>query len=306
MGKINPNTDRLILTQDAYATDMHLAVRMRTHELYTQPKVDYQRWVVDTISWRSDAWVLDVGAGPGSYSALVRERIPDGAYIAGDLSLGMARQASAEGAPVLNLDVQYLPFAAATFDVVLANHMLYHVPNVMRALRELKRVLKPTGLLVAATNSAATMPELETLARRACTLLGYPRQEFIPIHRDFTLENGPGQAAHFFRAVARYDMPSALHFPDVEPVLDYLNSMQAVHAPQLPPGVTWDEFMHVMEKQIARLIRYYGELQVQKLAGVIVATNGGGFASEYLHGLNGGRELRRGARTRRRAGHRGT
>lgn len=287
MGEINPNTDRLILTQDAYATDTHLAVRMRTHELYSQPRIDYPRWVVGTINWPRDAWVLDVGAGPGTYSDLVRERVPDGVYIAGDLSWGMAQRASAEGIPALNLDVQRLPFADATFDVVLANHMLYHAPDIMRALRELQRVLKPTGLLVAATNSAATMPELETLARRACTLLGYPHQEFIPIHRDFTLENGPAQAARFFRAVARYDLPSALHFPDVEPVMDYLNSMQAVRAPQLPPGVTWDEFMNVMEKQIARLIRHYGELEVQKLAGVIVATNGGGFASEYLHGLNG-------------------
>ena len=287
MGEINPNTDRLILTQDAYATDTHLAVRMRTHELYSQPQIDYPRWVVDTIGWPRDAWVLDVGAGPGAYSDLVCERISDGLYLAGDLSLGMARRASAEGVPALNLDVQHLPFAAATFDVVLANHMLYHVPDITHALRELQRVLKPSGLLVAATNSAATMPELETLARRACTLLGYPRQEFIPTHQNFTLENGPVQAARFFRAVARYDLPSALHFPDVEPVMDYLNSMQAIRAPQLPPGVTWDEFMNVMEKQIARLIRHYGELQVQKLAGVIVATNGGGFASGYLHGLNG-------------------
>jgi len=287
MGEISPNTDRLILTQDAYATDTHLAVRMRTHELYTQPKVDYPRWVVNTISWPCDAWVLDVGAGPGAYGDLVCERIPEGLYLAGDLSLGMARQASAEGIPALNLDVQHLPFANATFDVVLANHMLYHVPNTLDALRELQRVLKPSGLLVAATNSTTTMLELETLARRACTLLGYPRQEFIPIHRAFTLENGPAQVARFFRAVARYDLPSALHFPDVEPVMDYLNSMRAIRAPQLPSGITWDEFLTVMEKQIARLIRHYGELQVQKLSGVIVATNGGGFASEYLHGLNG-------------------
>jgi SAM-dependent methyltransferase len=287
MGEINPTTDRRILTQDAYATDRHLLVRMRTHELYSRPKVDYPRWVVDTVGWRGDAWVLDVGAGPGTYGNLVRERIPDGLYIAGDLSWGLMQQAGAGGAPALNLDVQHLPFAAATFDVALANHMLYHVPNIPQALAELRRVLKPAGMLIAATNSAATMPELDTLARRACTLLGYPRQEFVLTHRNFTLENGPVQAARFFRAVARYDLPSAFHFPDVEPVLDYLNSMQPIQEPQLPPGVAWEEFMSVMEKQITRLIRHYGELQVQKLAGVIVATNGGGFASHYLRSLNG-------------------
>lgn len=286
MSTINPNTDRHILTQDAYATEEHLAVRMRTHELYSFPKIDYPRWVVDTIAWRGDEWVLDVGAGPGTYRELVQERATSGLYVAGDLSWGMVRRVSETGTPAVNLDVQQLPFASGVFDVVLANHMLYHVPDVARALDEMKRVLKPDGMLLAATNSASTMPELDTLARRACTLLGYPRQEFIPYHRAFTLENGPAQVARFFRAVARYDLPSAFHFPSVEPVLEYINSMKAIHAPQLPLGVSWEEFMHVMEKQIARLIHHYGELQVQKLAGVIVGTNGGGFAREYLRRLD--------------------
>jgi len=272
--------------QDAYATDEHLAVRMRTHELYSFPKIDYPRWVVDTIEWRGDEWVLDVGAGPGTYRELVQERAPSGLYVAGDLSWGMIRRVGETGTPAVNLDVQQLPFASGVFDVVMANHMLYHVPDVARALGEMKRVLKPDGMLLAATNSASTMPELDTLARRACTLLGYPRQEFIPNHHAFTLENGPAQVARFFRAVARYDLPSAFHFPSVEPVLEYINSMKAIRAPQLPPGVSWEEFMYVMEKQIARLIHHYGELQVQKLAGVIVGTNGGGFAREYLRRLD--------------------
>lgn len=287
MSAINPNTDRRILTRDAYATDAHLAVRMRTHELYSYPKIDYPRWVVETISWRGDEWVLDVGAGSGVYRELVQERAPLGFYVAGDLSLGMVRQIGETGAPAVNLDVQQLPFASGTFDVAMANHMLYHVPDVTRALAELRRVLKPDGVLIAATNSASTMPELDTLARRACTLLGYPRQEFIPPHHGFTLENGPAQVARFFRAVARYDLPSAFHFPAVEPVLDYINSTKPLRAPQLPPGISWEEFMYVMEKQIARLIGHYGELQVQKLAGVIVGTNGGGFARDYLRRLDG-------------------
>jgi hypothetical protein len=45
--------------------------------------------------------------------------------------------------------------------------------------------------------------------------------------------------------------------------------------------------MDVMERQVTRLIRHFGELQVHKLTGVLVATNGGGFAREYLRRLNG-------------------
>ena len=287
MSELPPRPDQEALIRDAYATDEHLAVRIRTHELYSEPKIDFQKWVINIMPWHGNEWVLDVGAGPGTYFGLVSERIPQGQLVAGDLSAGMLkrgqRHPQAERIQFVNLDAQRLPFPDGTFDVVLANHMLYHVPEIEWALAEIKRVLKKTGCLVAATNSADTMPELDTLTRRACTLLGFPKQDIRPPHNAFALENGTMLMARYFRAVARYDIPSALHFPEVEPVLAYLNSTQALREPQLPPGVTWDEFMGVMEKQVTRLIRHFGELQVQKLAGVLVGTNGGGFAEDFLH-----------------------
>jgi ubiquinone/menaquinone biosynthesis C-methylase UbiE len=286
MVTINPRTDRDYLTKEAYATDELLAIRYRTHELYSQPKVDFPRWVMHALSWRGDEWVLDVGAGPGAYFELVRELIPNGCLIAGDLSFGMARQARAAHPHVLNLDAQRLPFADHSFDMVLANHMLYHVPDLRRALDEISRVLRPDGCLIAATNSAETMPEFDTLARRACALLGYPKQKFRPAHSQFSLENGTVLLARHFRAVARYDLPSAFHFPEVEPVMAYLNSLQPLNAFQLPDDVSWEAFMDVMEKQVTRLIRAFGELEVHKLAGALVATNGGGFAAEYLRLLD--------------------
>jgi SAM-dependent methyltransferase len=286
MNNCNPGTDPDILTSQAYSNDENLAIRYRTHELYSRPKVDFAQWTVDTLHWRGDESVLDVGSGPGSYAKLVQDRTPHGAYVAGDLSLGMARKAREQvGGPhthALNFDAQELPFPDASFDVVLANHVLHHVPDIDRALAEIHRVLRPDGCLIATANGQNTMPEFETLSRRACTLLGYPRQEFLAPHRHFALENGTLRLARVFRAVARYDLPGAFYFPAVEPAIDYLNSLRAIRAPYLPAGVSWDDFMEVMEKQITRLIRHFGELQVQKLAGALVATDGGGFAAEYL------------------------
>ncbi len=282
----DPGTDRARLTRQAYVSDEHLAIRYRTHELYSRPKIDFRQWVLDTFLWQGDEWVLDVGAGPGNYFEPLRVRIPDGLLIGGDLSLGMTRSAReravAARAQVLAFDAERLPFPDGAFDVVLANHMLYHVGEIDRALAEFSRVLKPSGCLITATNSQDTMPELDTLARRACTLLGFPKQSFRPAHHQFTLENGPAMLHRHFLAVARYDLPSAFYFPEVEPVLDYLNSTQTLRAPQLPDELSWEQFMGVMEKQITRLIRHFGELQVHKLAGVLVATNGGGFAADYL------------------------
>ena len=57
-----------------------------------------------------------------------------------------------------------LPFATASFDVVVANHMLYHVPDRGMALAEIRRVLRPTGRFFAATNDHTHMHEVRELA----------------------------------------------------------------------------------------------------------------------------------------------
>ncbi|NLX10785.1 MAG: class I SAM-dependent methyltransferase [Chloroflexi bacterium] len=292
MSDPNPSTDPDALTRNAYANDEHLAVRYRTHELYSRPKVDFPRWVLDNIQWRGDEWVLDVGAGPGSYLAPVQERIPRGRHVAGDLSFGMVQQAQAKADAgeigLIACDVQQLPFPEGTFDIVLANHMLYHVPDIDRAIAEICRVLRRDGLLLAATNGLQSMKALITLERRACTLLGYPKTDFAAALnvRGFGLENGLYMLSRHFRAVARYDVFSAFHFPEVEPVVAYLNSSRSLREPLLPDDLAWEDFMSMVEKLIARHIRHFGELEVQKVTGVLVATNEGGFAADYLHHLD--------------------
>ena len=286
----SPSTDRDILTQKAYATDEWLLVRQRTHELYSVPKINYAEWVLDRIAWNGDEVVLDVGAGPGTYFDLLRDRIPNGALVAGDLSMGMARKAIEHPltGPMLNFDAQALPFASGSFDVVLANHMLFHVPDLELTLSEIHRVLKPSGSLVAATNSQFNMPEFDQLIRRSYGLLGVSGQDVEPMQsaaQNFYLEDGAMKLSHHFFAVARYDLPGAFIFPSLQPVVDYLNSTRALREPQLPRRVSWDDFMSVMADQIQRLINHFGELFVNKLSGVLVGTNQGGFAEEYINML---------------------
>ncbi len=87
-----------------------------------------------------------------------------------DLSPGMAAEAverarAAGFAAVTGreCDVQDLPFSDSSFDVVVANHMLYHVPDPERALTEVARVLAPDGVLLAATNGHGHTQEIDEL-----------------------------------------------------------------------------------------------------------------------------------------------
>jgi SAM-dependent methyltransferase len=284
-----PSVNRQAVEQ-AYRTEDELAVRQRIHEQYSFPRINFMDWVLSRVQWRGDEYVLDVGAGVGAYFEPVQMRIPHGELIAGDLSLGMARCAAAHPASgqVLNFDAEHLPFPKHTFDVVLANHVLFHVPNVHSALREIHRVLKPNGVLIAATNSRENLPELDVLIRRIFGLLGVRLKAINTAETTphFALEDAPRLAAQHFFAVARHDLPSVFIFPSAQPLIEYVNSTRALREPTLPRSLKWEDFINVLADQIERIISVYGEIVINKLSGVIIATDGGDFSREYVQKLN--------------------
>ena len=100
-----------------------------------------------------DKTVLELAAGTG----LIAKHIANAAeYIeVTDASEQMIRQAERENhAENLHFSVQdmfCLPYADAAFDVVIVSNALHIVPQPERALREIKRVLKDDGVLIAPT-----------------------------------------------------------------------------------------------------------------------------------------------------------
>ena len=103
-----------------------------------------------------DAWVLDAGVGTGALSlALARVARCPFRLNAVDISpemlarAGDALKAAGLAVSLRRADVRALPFADDTFDMVLAGHVLEHLPDPPAALAEMARVLKPGGLLIA-------------------------------------------------------------------------------------------------------------------------------------------------------------
>lgn len=93
--------------------------------------------------------VCDVGCGPGLYHPRLAEA---GARVVGlNYSFGMVSEAGEQArrgglaVDVLQADAQALPLADGVFDGTMANHMLYHVPDQVAAMRELKRITHPGG-----------------------------------------------------------------------------------------------------------------------------------------------------------------
>ena len=284
----DPHRHRLMLTKEAYADDKAMRLRQEIHEQYSVPAFDLHSWVVERFAWRGDETLLDLGSGSGTYIDKLKQYIPTANYLGVDLSHGMLRAAGQheQGVALALGDAESIPLAANSFDVVFANHMLYHVNDIDRAIQEIHRVVRPTGVLVAATNSHETMPEFRTLIQRAFRLMGLstsggeqgPEHPFL---KRFSLETGTVKLARQFKAVVRYDIPSALVFTTPEPVVEYINSTRPFYEYTMPPDVIWDDFMVIMRDQVRRLINHFGELVVNKLSGVLIASDEGGFSAEY-------------------------
>ncbi len=279
-----PTNDPGIVKQ-IFANDENLLIRQDIHDKYTVPKLDYVGWALSCVRWRGDERLLDVGCGPGRWQTVLHEQLPDVAYYSLDLHPGMV--SAHPHRKTLGIgDIQHLPYPDQSFDVIMANHMLFHVPDIPQAIQECRRVLKPDGLMLTATNSVNNMPEFQVLFRRAITLLAPPGTSHIqiplPSSHLFTLESGTRYLSRHFFAVVRYDLPSALVFPDVDPVIAYLESTRAMREPQLPEGIWWDDVMVIVREQITRLLEHFGEVAINKLAGVLIGTDQGDFIREYL------------------------
>jgi SAM-dependent methyltransferase len=207
-----------------YATDGNLAARQRLWwSGRREPRFDLFSWALDLagVTPGGDQRVLDVGCGNGAYEVAMHERGHRGLRVALDLSAGMlSRVHHGLG---LQADVQRLPVPADAFDLVLAPHMLYHVPDIVAAARECQRVLRPGGLVVAVTNSDSNLVELRDLVEAA---VGSGWRMVQPSVRHFSLENGRVPLAAAFESVTRVDCPEThLEVTDLDAVVDYVASV---------------------------------------------------------------------------------
>jgi SAM-dependent methyltransferase len=102
--------------------------------------------LIQPLALREARRVLDLGAGIGVNVPRLRDAAPSATIVAADFVESMIRAAPPTAARAC-MDAQSLGFPDETFDAVLMAFMLFHVPDPMRALAEVRRVLRPGGRL---------------------------------------------------------------------------------------------------------------------------------------------------------------
>lgn len=221
-------TDRQEL-QAQYADSRNLDARVALHRRFSTSTRPFHGWVLDLIPATPTARVLDLGCGAGAFWRTNADRIPPGWRVTlADLSPGMLGQAAETypGARGVVADAARLPFADGSFDVVLALHMLYHLPDVAAGVREIRRVLADDGVLIAVTNGAQHMAELDEIEQAALDLEPTgPRNARL----SFSLESGAGWLGREFGSVRVERWDDALVVDEAEPLVDYIMSMSPTY-----------------------------------------------------------------------------
>ena len=246
------------ILRSQYGTTDKLARRISLHEKYSTNKTGFGLWIVSHYDFPEGARVLELGCGNGSMwkgqEALIR-RCSE--LLLTDLSPAMvaaARQTLGEWGPLrfAVADIQKLPFPDASFDAVIANMMLYHVPDLHAGLSELRRVLKPGGRFCAATYGEHGIVE------RLCEILA-PLGLRDETNKRFTLQNGAAVLGRFFRKVERFDYPDSLRVTDAEDLVEYLRSLPSMEeARTLPRAQLRACLTDAMHDGVLELPKEYG------------------------------------------------
>lgn len=225
---MNRHQNNTYLVENQYKNSSNLGNRAQLHQKYSSNPIGWFPWVFSYLDISPDLNILECGSGPGWLWRNNFEQLPLGCHITiTDLSPGMVQEArqtlESKGIDYTFKveDIQQLTFEDQSFDLVIANHMLYHVPDFDKALFEVQRVMNQDGTFVASTVGNGHMRELHEFGQKLFPeVADLYNQSMIT----FSLDNGRTLLEPWFESIECFEYKNVLRVTEVEPIIAYMAS----------------------------------------------------------------------------------
>ncbi|MCP4308344.1 MAG: methyltransferase domain-containing protein [bacterium] len=233
-----------------YTTEDKLRARITLHARFSTAELPWYDWMTRLVNLAESESVLEIGCGTGDLWDSMAP--PGGTTILLDSSRVMISTAARRtGLPSLVADAASIPLADTCFDVVIANHMLYHLTQPGEGIAEAARLLRESGRFITATNGPGHMQELDKLT-------GEP-----PILPGFNLDNGAALLGRHFGTVTLHRFRDGLRVTDPDIALQYLASYRRLSPADLIS----------IRAALAETIERLGHYRVTKSMGAFVCRN---------------------------------
>ncbi len=268
MGKDMENKiDNQSFVKDQYKNADNLNARINLHR-YNTNKIDWNIWFFEKMNIPEYSNVLELGCGIGLLWMNNEESINETLNITlSDFSEGMLQSAKQninnKNIKYQVIDIQDIPYENESFDIIISRHMLYHVPDIDKALSEVKRVLKPGGKFYVSTNGKEHMQELEKLLKDYDKNIEYDLQKFP---NKFGIENGYKFLKKHFSNVLLEEFNGQIVVDKVEPVVSYVMSSFSVRK-------------NIFDEHKLDSFYKYVETEIDKLGALVINTKGGMFTA---------------------------
>lgn len=223
-----------------YQTPGNLNTRISIHEKYSTNRQPFGDWILSHYRIKPNDRILELGCGTAAMWKNNLSLLDGGSHLTlTDFSSAMLETAkrNTEGSACVDyqvVDIQDIPYKDNAFDIVIANMMLYHVPDLDRGLSEVRRVLKPGGSFYCATYGEHGIMEFINETLHSYSIGG-------SIAKTFTLQNGGDSLRKFFPVVEKKTREDSLAITNIKDFVDYVLSLS---------GLTGME--HTSAEQLAR------------------------------------------------------
>lgn len=264
---ISYRNDSHYLSTRQYHDSGNLSSRIQIHQKFSTGQQGWYDFVFELSAIKPEMRVLELGCGAASLWRAVMNRLSESTRVTlSDFSPGMVRDAANNlqrdrRFHFVCMDSMNVTFPYPAFDLVVANHMLYHVPSVAQVLGQVSGLLNPGGRFMAATNGPEHMVDLDILLEKFSRKL----DKGHGISGGFNLLNGEKQLREFFSTIELHLYSSDLWVTNAQLLTNYAYSTPLVKEK------LGDEGKPEMTTFFQRRIDHYGGIVIRKQTGVYLA-----------------------------------